>query len=82
MKGNERRGRAGRNRTEGATEEGREEGRKGPVKSVKPGARKVLLVHPCSFIFPDSGISRKLFLFDRATSDVQRQRRSETSSDD
>ena len=41
MKGNERRGRAGRNRTEGAREEGREEGRKGPVKIVKPRARKV-----------------------------------------
>ena len=35
------RGRTGRNRTEGAREEGREEGRKGPVKSVKPTARKV-----------------------------------------
>ena len=41
--------RAGRNRTEGAREEGREEGRKGPVNSVKPRARKVasppLLMH-------------------------------------
>ena len=49
VKGNERRGRAGRNRTEGAREEGREEGRKGPVKRVKPRARKVasppLLMH-------------------------------------
>ena len=41
MKGNERRGKAGRNRTEGAREEGREKGRKGPVKSVKPRAREV-----------------------------------------
>ena len=38
MKGNERRGRAGRNKTEGARKEGREEGRKGPVKRVKPRA--------------------------------------------
>jgi len=49
VKGNERRGRAGRNRTEGAREEGREEGRKGPEKCVKPRARKVasppLLMH-------------------------------------
>jgi len=47
--GRNRRGIAGRNRTEGAREEGREEGRKGPVKSVKPRARKVasppLLMH-------------------------------------
>ena len=41
MKGNERRGRAARNRTEGAREEGRKKGRKGPVKSVKPRAREV-----------------------------------------
>jgi len=41
VKGNERRGRAGRNRIKGEREEGREEGRKGPVKSVKPRARKV-----------------------------------------
>ena len=43
------RGTAGRNRTEGAREEGRKKGRKGPVKSVKPRARKVasppLLMH-------------------------------------
>ena len=52
MKGNERIGRAGRNRTEGAREEGREEGRRGPVKTVKPRARKVasppLLMHRSS----------------------------------
>ena len=41
VKRNERRGRAGRNRTKGAREAGGEEGRKGPVKSVKPRARKV-----------------------------------------
>jgi len=29
-------GRVGRNRTERAREEGKEKGRKGPVKSVKP----------------------------------------------
>jgi len=49
LKGNERRGKAGRNRTEGAREEGREEGRRGLVKSVKPRARNVasppLLMH-------------------------------------
>jgi len=49
VKGNERRERAGSNRTEGAREEGREEGRRGPVKRVKPRARKVdsppLLMH-------------------------------------
>ena len=46
MKRNERRGKAGRNGTEGAREEGREEGRKGPVKSVKPRARKVASPSP------------------------------------
>jgi len=74
VKGNERRRRAGRNRTGGAREEGKKEGRKGPVKSVKPRACKVaysppLLMHRSSY----SGKSGKLFLFDTATSDVQRQ---------
>ena len=51
MKGNERRWRAGRNRTEGWREEGREEGRKGPVKSVKPTARKVAYSAPADASF-------------------------------